>query len=206
MSRSTPARLNQTLTMNALTALPFEIQDYIFAFDGRYKTAMNQCVTLIKEWGKTAVHGKYSWISDSPIVVESERRAKMYSRHLGADRVIRMRHKVIDTTFGREPGFCNLFKDVLGVYSIMAKQKSIWVDGEKYKSTKYYDFVGAHLCIRDDEIKEAIGTVTRESRFYLLDPEVQKKLRRSKEPATAFLKHGLSPKSSKKSSIIFKCK
>ena len=192
--------------MNALTALPFEIQDYIFAFDGRYKTAMNQCVTLIEEWGKTAVHGKYSWTSDSPIVFESERRAKMYNMHLGADDVIRLRHKVIDTTIGREPGYHDSFKDVFGLYTIMAKQKSIWVDGEKYKSTKYYKFVGLWGTSKKSELNEAIGTVTRESRFYLLDPEFQKKLRQSKEPVSAFLKHGLSPKSSKKSSIIFKCK
>jgi hypothetical protein len=88
----------------------------------------------------------------------------------------------------------------------MAKQKSIWVDGEKYKSIKYYKFVGFWGTSKKSELNKAIGTVTRESRFYLLDTEVQKKLRRSKEPVCAFLKHGLSPKSSKKSSIIFKCK
>jgi hypothetical protein len=189
--------------MNALTALPFEIQDYIYAFDGRYKTAMNQCVVLVEEWGKTAVHGKYSWASDSPIVLESDRRAKIYSRHLGDDDVIRLRHKVIDTTIGRDPGYHDSFKDVFGLYTIMAKQKSIWVDGEKYKSTKYYKFVGFWGTSRKCELNKAIGTPTRESRFYLLDPEFQKKLRQSKDPVSAFLKHGLSPKG-KRSKIVFK--
>lgn len=171
------------------SSLPFEIQDYIYAFDGRYKTAMNQCVVLIKELGKTAVQGNSSWSCDSLILLETERRAKMYSRHLGADRVIRLRHKIIDPTIGREPGYSNMFKDVLGVYSIMAEQKTIWVDGEEYTSTKYYPFVGEHSCIRPDELRGVIGSTTRESKYYLLDPEVQKTLRRK----GSFLEHGLSP-------------
>jgi len=174
--------------MNALTALPFEIQDYIFEFDGRYKTAMKKTLYLIEEWGKTAVHGKYSWANESPILLESRRRAKMYDRHLGDDDVIRMRHKVIDTTIGREPGFHDLFKDVFGVYSILAKKRKILVDGEEYKSTKYYNYVGIIATANSSEIKAAIGTTPRESRFYLLDPNVQKKLRRD----NTFLEHGLS--------------
>jgi hypothetical protein len=174
--------------MNSLNSLPFEIQDYIYAFDGRYKTAMNQCITLIEERGKTSVYGNRTWACDSPFLLETERRAKMYSRYLGNDCIIRLPHKVIDPTIGREPGFCNLFRDVLGVYSVMAEQKTIWIDGEEYKSTKYYKFVGDHHCIRPDELEGVIGTTTRESKYYLLDPEVQKTLRRKD-----FLDHGLSP-------------
>jgi hypothetical protein len=187
--------------MNALTSLPFEIQDYIFEFDGRYKTAMKKTLYLIEEWGKTAIHGKHSWTSESPFLIEFERRAEMYSRHLGDDDVIRMRHAVIDTTIGREPGFHNLFKDVLGAYSIMAKPRSILVDGEEYKSTKYYKYVGTLSCITQSELKNAIGTTTRESRFYLLDPKVQKKLRRD----NTFLEHGLSP-NGKRVKKVFKTK
>jgi len=172
------------------SSLPLEIQDYIYTFDGRYKTAMNKCLLLIKEWGKTAVHGNSSWACDSPFLLETERRAKMYSRHLGADSVIRLRHKIIDPTIGREPGFSDLFRDVLGVYSIMAEQKTIWVDGEEYTSTKYYPFVGKHSCIRPDELEGVICTTTRESKYYLLDPELQKILRRRKG---SFLEHDLSP-------------
>jgi len=174
-----------------LFALPFEIQDYIFEFDGRYKTAMKNTLYLIEEWGKTTVNGEFSWTSESPFNLEAERRAEMYSRHLGDDDVIRMRHAVIDTTIGRERGFHNLFKDVLGAYSIMAKPRKILVDGEEYKSTKHYKYVGTLRCITQSELKNAIGTTTRKSRFYLLDPAVQKKLRRTKNP-NAFLEHGLS--------------
>jgi hypothetical protein len=176
--------------MNLFTSLPFEIQDYIFEFDGRYKTAMKKTLTLVEEWGKTAIHGKHSWTSESPFLLEAERRAEMYSRHLGDDDVIRLRHAVIDTTVGRERGFHNLFKDVLGAYSIMAKPRKILVDGEEYKSTKHYKYVGTHSCITQSELKNAIGTTTRESRFYLLDPKVRGKLRRL--PYSVFLEHGLS--------------
>ena len=187
--------------MNALTSLPFEIQDYIFEFDGRYKTAMKKTLYLIEDWGKTTVNGEFSWSTKSPFVLEAERRAEMYSRHLGDDDVIRLRHAVIDTTIGREPGFHYLFKDVLGAYSIMAKPRTILVDGEEYNSTKYYKYVGKLTSITQSELKNAIGTTTRESRFYLLDPKVQKKLRRD----NAFLEHGLSP-NGKRVKKVFKTK
>jgi hypothetical protein len=173
--------------MNALTSLPFEIQDYIFELDGRYKTAMKKTLILIEEWGKTTVNGEFSWSTKSPFNLEAERRAEMYSRHLGDDNVIRLRHAVIDTRIkGGE--FYHLFKDVLGAYSIMAKPRTILVDGEEYKSTKFYKYVGKLTSVTRHELKNAIGTTTRESRFYLLDPKVQKKLRRD----NAFLEHGLS--------------
>ena len=71
----------------------------------------------------------------------------------------------------------------------MAEQKTIWVDGEEYTSTKYYKYVGKHSCIRPDELEGVIGSRTRESKYYLLDPEFQKTLRRK----GSFLEHGLSP-------------
>jgi len=173
--------------MNALTSLPFEIQDYIFDFDGRYKIAMKKTLTLIEEWGKTTVNGEFSWSTKSPFNLEAERRAEMYSRHLGDDNVIRLRHAVIDAHIkGGE--FYHLFKDVLGAYSIMAKPRTILVNGEEYKSTKFYKYVGKLTSITRNELRNAIGTTTHESRFYLLDPKVQKKLRRT----NSFLEHGLS--------------
>ena len=83
----------------------------------------------------------------------------------------------------------------------MAKPRKILVDGEEYKSTKHYKFVGTLSCITQSELKNAIGTTTRESRFYLLDPKVQKKLRRN----NAFLEHGLSP-NGKRVKKVFKTK
>ena len=35
--------------MNLFNSLPFELQDYIFDIDGRYKTAMANCFLLIKQ-------------------------------------------------------------------------------------------------------------------------------------------------------------
>lgn len=37
----------------SLFALQFEIQDYIYAFDGRYKKAMDRTIRLINGWGDT---------------------------------------------------------------------------------------------------------------------------------------------------------
>jgi hypothetical protein len=173
--------------MNALIALPYEIQDYIFEFDGRYKATMSKCANLVKEWGKTAIHGNYSWAKDSPILFETERRAAMYTRHLTDDDVIQMRHRVIETR--KLVGFHYLFRDVFGVYSVLAKPRVIMVDGEEYKSTKYYKYIGALTMASSSDINSALRTKTRESRFYLLDPKVQKKLRRT----NSFLEHGLSP-------------
>ena len=188
------------LTMNALTALPFEIQDYIYEFDGRYKTAMKKTLYLIEEWGKTTVNGEFSWSTKSPFILEADRRAKMYSRHLGDDNVIRLRHAVIDARI-KGVQYYHMFKDVLGAYAIMAKKRSI-LAGEEYNSTNYYKYVGTLGYITRDELKNATGTTTRETRFYLLDPDVQKELRQSKNP-NAFLDHGLSPKG-KRSKIVFK--
>jgi len=170
-----------------MNALPLEIQDYIFEFDGRYKATMSKCANLVKEWGKTAIHGNYCWAEDSPILLETDRRAAMYSRHLGGDDVIRMRHRVIETL--KLVGFHYLFRDVFGVYSVLAKPRVIMVDGEEYKSTKFYKYIGALTMVNSSDINGALRTKTRESRFYLLDPAIQKKLRRT----NSFLEHGLSP-------------
>ena len=174
--------------MNALTSLPFEIQEYIYQFDGRYKAYMKKTLSLIEEWGKRKCLKVYQ-VYRGPFEVEIERRAKMYDSHFN-DGVVRMPHRVIELAY---PITTTLnvyynFKDVFGVYYIWSRQKYVVIDGDRYTSSKIYHNVSPKRPLYTS-INEPIGTTTRESRFYLLDPEVQKKLRRK----GSFIEHGLSP-------------
>jgi hypothetical protein len=185
-------------------SLPVEIQDYIYEFDGRYKSAMKKTLSLIEEWGKRKGYKVYQ-VYRGPFEVEIERRAKMYDSHFN-DGVVRLPHRVIELAYPITTtlNFHYNFKDVFGVYYIWTRQKHVVIDGDRYTSCKFYHNVTPNRqMIAYNTYNEPIGTPTRESRFYLLDPEVQKKLRQSKDPVSAFLKHGFSPKG-KRSKIVFK--
>lgn len=186
--------------MTALTALPFELQELIYEFDGRYKAAMRKTLFLIEQWGRTAIHGcplnsPNCLPLDSPIFLETDRRAKMYTRHL-VDGIIRLPHKVIDTNVLVYGSIHTNFKDVLSCYALDSYRKHIWVDGQEYKSVDYFTRIEHSPCLPYRYVQTAIGTKTRESLFYLLDPKVRRKMRRL--PYSTFLEHGLSPNGSPK--------
>jgi hypothetical protein len=140
--------------MNALTSLPFEIQDYIFALDGRYKTAKNQCIELIRQRGQTPIGIKgsdafkhvWSKINDFKMktfhrdfpeyYAELERRLAMYRSRMENGHI-----RGVTTHLKRLPkSYC--FNDALGSYKLGMVFKTVIIDGISYKSTERVHSVG----------------------------------------------------------------
>lgn len=140
--------------MNTLTALPFEIQDYIFALDGRYKTAKNQCIELIRQRGQTPIGIKgsdafkhvWSRINDFKMktfhrdfpeyYAELECRIAMYRSRMENGHI-----RGVTTHLKRLPkSYC--FNDALGSYKLGMVFNTVIIDGISYKSTERVHSVG----------------------------------------------------------------
>jgi hypothetical protein len=189
----------------SLFALPFEIQDYIYAFDGRYKKAMDSTIRLIKGWGmtQTAIRLRLNrpakaciklngTIPDKHYNKELLRRLKRHQRYLTPEGSIDPRKYVKDSTWyapKRETGM--VFKDVLGAYKVTKEPRKIIIDGEEYFSAKKHFVVS--ICDCYGEMLSAGDVYTKVSKYYLFDPELIKKIKRRKDPTKVFLEHGLSP-------------
>lgn len=189
----------------SLFALPFEIQDYIYAFDGRYKKAMDSTIRLIKGWGmtQTAIRLRRTHparaciklngtIPDKHFYKELERRLARHQRYLTPEGCIDPRKYVKDVTWyspKRDNGM--VFKDVLGTYKVTKEPRMTIIDGEEYFSAKKHFMVS--ICDRFGEMLTAGNIPTKVSKYYLFDPELIKKIKRRKDPTKVFLEHGLTP-------------
>ena len=164
----------------SLFALPFEIQDYIYAFDGRYKKAMDSTIRLIKGWGMTQtairLHRTHpakaciklnGTIPDKHYNEELLRRLKRHQQYLTPEGCIDPRKYV-----KKEP-------------------RMTIIDGEEYFSAKKHFVVS--ICDRYGQMLMAGNIPTKVSKYYLFDPELIKKIKRRKNPTKVFLEHGLSP-------------
>jgi len=194
--------------MTLFTALPFEIQDYIYAFDGRYKKAMDQSIHLIKGWGttQTAIRLRLNHpakecikrngtIPDKHFHKELLRRLKRHQRYLTPEGCIDPRKYVKNSTW-YSPNRVNsdngmVFKDVLGTYKVTKEHRMTIIDGEEYFSAKKHFVVS--ICDRYGQMLSAGNVPTKVSKYYLFDPELIKKIKRRKDPTKVFLEHGLSP-------------
>ena len=188
----------------SIFALPFEIQDYIYAFDGRYKKAMDSTIRLIKGWGmtQTAIRLRLNrpakecikrngTIPDKHYNEELLRRLKRHQRYLTPEGCIDPRKYVKDATWyspKRDNGM--VFKDVLGTYKVTKEPRMTIIDGEEYFSAKKHFVVS--ICDRFGEMLTAGNIPTKVSKYYLFDPELIKKIKRRKDPTKVFLEHGLS--------------
>jgi hypothetical protein len=189
----------------SLFALPFEIQDYIYAFDGRYKKAMDSTIRLIKGWGMTQtairLHRTHpakaciklnGTIPDKHYNEELLRRLKRHQQYLTPEGCIDPRKYVKDSTWyapKRDTGM--VFKDVLGTYKVTKEPRMTIIDGEEYFSAKKHFVVS--ICDRYGQMLMAGNIPTKVSTYYLFDPELIKKIKRRKNPTKVFLEHGLSP-------------
>jgi len=199
------------ISMSLLNSLPFEIQDYIYAFDGRYKKAMDNTIRLIKGWGmtQTAIRLRRTHparaciklngtIPDKHYNEELLRRVKRHQQYLTPEGCIDPRKYVKNATWyspKRVNGMVSdngmVFKDVLGTYKVTKEHRMTIVDGEEYFSAKKHFVVS--ICDRYGQMLSAGNVTTKVSKYYLFDPELIKKIKRRKDPTKVFLEHGLSP-------------
>ena len=201
--------------MNALTSLPFELQDYIYSFDGRYKKAMDLTLKLIRQWGKTQVAMRLRIKNrkacekacekldgvppDDLYYLELCRRRAQYRRHLCAcGSINRSRRPYSEWGNWNNPNSEHanptfFFRDIFGLFKVSKEPKKKIINGEEYHSVnKFFDvnMVYSYSRLIDRTTRRFIPKV---SRLDLFDTDLQKKLKRRKNPAKAFLDYGLSP-------------
>jgi len=179
-----------------MNSLPFEIQQLIYEFDGRYKTAMVSCFNRIRARRSTPLMTVKDPLSrgDQPkYYKELDRRVKFYLKRLQPDGTILVNgiHLGIDS---QNPDY--IIKDALGVYRVTTAHKTLIVDGEIYISAKEYPTISIdnqEYLFKYRKLAMGIAPYTRVQCLDILEPELQKKLRSRKDPVKAFQSYGLSP-------------
>ena len=179
--------------MTAITSLPFELQDLIYDFDGRYKMAMSRCLTLIKQRRQTPIGMRSgSWTTDlrhdmlrfgdDDYIYIPEYYAELQNRLAWhKSRMVPLEHgwgiKGITSHLTRVPS-SYLFKDVFGIYKVGLVYDSIVLDGVTYKSTTKVNSVALqHGPMVAKRILKAYGTETNVKCIDVLDPEFKKSIK-----------------------------
>lgn len=178
--------------MNALTSLPLDLQDLIYVFDGRYKTAMTRCLTLIKQRMKTPIgrRGYDRWTSSTryDIMMFGEncnipeyyaelqlRLAKHKSNMVPLERGWGIKGITSHLT---RVGSSYLFQDVLGIYKVGLVYDSIVLDGVTYKSTTKVNSVALQYGPRvANRVLNAYGVETKVKCIDVLDPVFKKSIK-----------------------------
>ena len=165
--------------MNLFNALPFEIQQYIYTFDGRYKQAMDKTLVLIKEWGRSDGGARFSgnapmsykrafmnWFKPSPEYAnEISHRLEQYRRALTPKGSINRSGKA-KCMWGQwvNTSGIMLFRDIFGIFKVWKESKIAWIDGEIYHSEKkYFDVIHAFSGFSKFESKPPKCTHTKVS-------------------------------------------
>jgi hypothetical protein len=135
-------------SMSYLNVLPPRIRQMVYDFDGRYKTAKDQCIELIRQRGLTPIglKGSDQWskvwaqINDFNMktfyrdfpeyYAELDRRIKMYRSRIENGHI-----RGVTTHLKRLPkSYC--FKDALGSYKLGQVFDTVIINGISYKSTE----------------------------------------------------------------------
>jgi hypothetical protein len=135
-------------SMCYINLLPPRIKQMVYDFDGRYKTAKNQCIELIRQRGQTPIGIKgsdafkhvWSKVNDFKMktfhrdfpeyYAELERRLAMYRSRMENGHI-----RGVTTHLKRAPkSYC--FKDALGSYKLGQVFKTVIIDGISYKSSE----------------------------------------------------------------------
>lgn len=131
-----------------INLLPPRIKQMVYDFDGRYKTAKNQCIELIRQRGQTPIGIKgsdafkhvWSKINDFKMktfyrdfpeyYAELERCLAMYRSRMENGHI-----RGVTTHLKRAPkSYC--FKDALGSYKLGQVFNTVIIDGISYKSSE----------------------------------------------------------------------
>jgi len=141
-------------SMCYINLLPPRIKQMVYDFDGRYKTAKNQCIELIRQRGQTPIGIKgsdafkhvWSKINDFKMktfhrdfpeyYAELERRLAMYRSRMENGHI-----RGVTTHLKRLPkSYC--FNDALGSYKLGMVFNTVIIDGISYKSSERIHSVG----------------------------------------------------------------
>jgi hypothetical protein len=141
-------------SMCYINLLPPRIKQLVYDFDGRYKTAKNQCIELIRQRGQTPIglrgsdqfRNVYMQINDFKMktfhrdfpeyYAEVERRVAMYRSRMENGHI-----RGVTTHLKRLPkSYC--FNDALGSYKLGMVFKTVIIDGISYKSSERVHSVG----------------------------------------------------------------
>jgi hypothetical protein len=169
-----------------MNSLPFELQQLVYDFDGRYTQAMARSFVLIKQRRYTPIglRAQASWSVTSRQIAAFD--GKSFHRRFPeyyAEVEQRVRHWK-----NRAPSKC--FKDVLGIYRSGQVYETILINGVPYKSTeKVYSVAMEHSATA---IGNARGITPIVKCIEILDPAFQKKVKKRKDPIKTFRELGLS--------------
>jgi len=159
----------------SLNALPAELQQVVYDFDGRYKAAMDRCFVIITQRRSTFSGEEMSSLFEFNI----DKYPEYYTEVLL--RAARYQSKIKD---GKIPGIqsepfpsCFNFKDVIGVYQLGKVDHIIMINGKGYKSLPFSQEFG--VSIANYASKSRITTVVR--CIDVLDPVFQKSVKDVKE-------------------------
>jgi hypothetical protein len=185
-------------SMCYINLLPPRIKQMVYDFDGRYKTAKNQCIELIRQRGQTPIglrgsdqfRNVYLQINafnmktfhrDFPeYYAEVERRIAMYRSRMENGHI-----RGVTTHLKRLPkSYC--FNDALGSYKLGMVFKTVIIDGISYKSSERIHSVGL-------ETLAYKGVTTVVKCIDILDPVFKKTIKgRQSQKKKAYLELGVS--------------
>jgi len=132
-----------------LNVLPPRIRQLVYDFDGRYKTAKNQCIELIRQRGQTPTglsgsgplsevyiqinkFNMKTFYRDYPeYYAELQRRVSMYRSRMENGHI-----RGVTTHMKRAPKSSYCFKDALGSYKFGQVFDTVIINGISYKSTE----------------------------------------------------------------------
>ena len=188
--------------MNLFNSLPFELQDYIFDFDGRYKNAMVKCFLLIKQrrYSPTGIYasgdgGLFDNINIHFMDHIPEYHAEFQTRVAKYREVFHRTGQIprVTTHLRRLPKMLT-FRDAFGRYKLGMVHDSIVIDGRTYISSDTVLSVASDETRRTDcyEYRRARGTQTVEKCIDILNHDFNKKIQRRKNPTKLFRDLGVS--------------
>jgi len=169
-------------SMCYINLLPPRIKQLVYDFDGRYRTAKNQCIELIRQRGKTpiGIRGSDAWNNVWKKVdafnmdtfyrkfpeyyAELERRIAMYRSRMENGHI-----RGVTTHLKRLPkSYC--FNDALGSYKLGMVFKTVIIDGISYKSSER-----VHSVALEKRAHKGVTTVVK--CIDILDPVFKKTIK-----------------------------
>jgi hypothetical protein len=159
----------------SLNALPAELQQVVYDFDGRYKAAMARCFLIITQRRSTFLGEEMSSLAEYYInkypeyYTEVLLRAARYQSQI-KDGMIR---GIDSEPF---PSYFN-FRDVIGVYQLGKVDHIIMINGKGYKSLPFSQTFGVSMssCTTKSRINTVVKCID------VLEPVFQKSVKDVKE-------------------------
>jgi hypothetical protein len=166
----------------SLNALPVELQQMVYDFDGRYKSAMARCLLIIKQ--RRSTFRERSWIEREEMFTLVDSNIDIYPEYYTEVllRAARYQSQIKDGKLqGIESTAYSInFRDVIGVYTIGKVEHITMINGKGYKSISraFGVSISQTPCLHYSMIKRF---TTRVKCIDVLDPVFQKSVKDVKE-------------------------